>query len=70
MPIPDSDATGLAQRLRSNTARDLIEERMRQGEQALTEAQTAAGIALGKITRTDKDTERLLLEIIQQFLDN
>jgi hypothetical protein len=41
MPIPDSDATGLAQRLRSSTAGDLIEERMRQGVQALIGARAA-----------------------------
>lgn len=69
MPIPDSDATGLAQRFRRSTAGHLIEVRMRQGEQALIEAQATAGIAMGKSTHIGNGTERLLLGIIQQFLD-
>ncbi len=52
MPISDSAATELAQLLGSGTAGELIPELVRQGLQALIEAEAAAAIGADRHERT------------------
>lgn len=52
MPISDSSAPELAQLLGSGTAGELIPELVRQGEQALIEAEAAAAIGADRHQRT------------------
>ncbi len=52
MPISDSAATELAQLLGSGTAGELIPELVRQGLQALIEAEAAAALGADRHQRT------------------
>jgi putative transposase len=54
MPISDSAATELAQLLGSGTAGELIPELVRQGLQALIEAEAAAALGADRHQRTDQ----------------
>jgi len=53
MPISDTAATELAQLLGSGTAGELIPELVRQGLQALIEAEAAAALGADRHQRTD-----------------
>jgi putative transposase len=54
MPISDSAATELAQLLGSGTADELIPELVRQGLQAMIEAEAAAALGANRHQRTDQ----------------
>ena len=54
MPISDSAASELAQLLGSGTAGELIPELVRQGLQALIEAEASAALGAGRHERSDQ----------------
>jgi len=60
MPISDSAATELAQLLGSGTAGELIPELVRQGLQALIEAEAAGTLGADRHRRTDQRREHCI----------
>ena len=64
MPISDSAASELAQLLRSGTAGELIPELVRQGLQALIEAEAAAALVADRHERSDQRVDTAMAVVI------
>ena len=68
MPISDSAATELAQLLGSGTAGELIPELVRQGLQALIEAEAAAALGADRHQRPAEGNSRQIDTFFREFI--